>query len=192
MHYHTQTVRHKALNSLNIHKSMGGDGIPPVILKGASTAIVKPLHHLFDICIKRSKIPSEWRDHFICPIPKAGDKTSVSNYRPISYDLSWSKHYEAISKKAYNQLYLIKRRFSNGCPSSVKRMLYIALVRSQLTYCSPVWRPMFLHDIIRLEKIQRRATKFIVNDSSLSYRERLISLNLMPLMYFYEYIDLPS
>ena len=108
----------------------------------------------------------------------------------FSCDLSWSKHYEAISKKAYNQLYLIKRRFSSGCPSSVKRMLYIALVRSQLTYCSPVWRPMFLRDIIRLEKIQRRATKFIVYDSSLSYRERLISLNLMPLMYFYEYIDL--
>ena len=80
--------------------------------------------------------------------------------------------------------------FSRACPSSVKRSLYLTLVRSKLTYCSQVWRPMLVKDIKTLEKIQRQATKYIVSDSSLNYRDRLISLQLFPLMYFYELLDL--
>uniref|UniRef100_A0A1X7SE02 Reverse transcriptase domain-containing protein n=1 Tax=Amphimedon queenslandica TaxID=400682 RepID=A0A1X7SE02_AMPQE len=85
----------------------------------------------------------------------------------FSSDLSWSNHYKHISKKAYGQLLLLKRTFTTTCPS-VKRLLYISLVRSQITYCSPVWRPMFIKDIVTLERIQRRSTKFIVGNS-LSY-----------------------
>ena len=117
--------------------------------------------------------------------------SSVSNCRDLgivfSSDHSWSNHYKHISKKAYGQL-LLKRTFTTTCPS-VKRLLYISLVRSQITYCSPVWRPMFIMDIVTLERNQRRSTKFIVGNS-LSYRDRLISLNLLPLMYFYEYLDI--
>ena len=45
----------------------------------------------------------------------------------------------------------------------------------------------------RTERIQRRASKFILNlpyMSSESYRERLITLELMPLSYWHEYMDL--
>ena len=398
-------------------KCMGGDGIPPAILKGAATALLDPIHHLFQLCVSQSSIPTQWRDHYITPIPKSGDKSVISNYRPISLlssisklfekvvsdkifdflieasvsncqygfirnrstikqlllhskniinaledhqqldtvlldirkafstvphhilltklwqagitgslwrlvrsylsnrrqcvsvaghhsswlpvtsgvpqgsilgpllflihindlpsfvyfsstllyaddtklskpvsslsdcsqlqhdiwalqnwsaesglsfnsaksfllrfcpnssplvkfdyllndvpissvsncrdlgivfssDLSWSNHYKHISKKAYGQLFLLIRTFTTTCPS-VKRLLYISLVRSQITYCSPVWRPMFIKDIVTLETIQRRSTKY-----TLSYRDRLISLNLLPLMYFYEYLDI--
>ena len=48
---------------------------------------------------------------------------------------------------------------------------------------------MLVKDIVTLEKIQRRSTRFITGTPSLSYRERLISLHLLPLMYFYEYLD---
>ena len=47
-----------------------------------------------------------------------------------------------------------------------------------------------MKDIETLEKIQRRTTKYIVSDSSLDYRGRLVSLQLLPLMYFYELLDL--
>ena len=49
---------------------------------------------------------------------------------------------------------------------------------------------MLIKDIVTLERVHRRATKFIVAASSVSYRDRLITLNLLPLMYFYEYLDL--
>ena len=56
-------------------------------------------------------------------------------------------------------------------------VLYISLVRSQLIYCSQIWRPYLLKDIITLERI-RRATKFILNDYQLSYRFHLVKLHL--------------
>ena len=62
-----------------------------------------------------------------------------------------------------------------------KKMLYLSLVRSQLMYCSPV---------VKLEKVQRRATKYIVNDYSLDYYSRLRALELLPLMYQLELNDI--
>ena len=47
-----------------------------------------------------------------------------------------------------------------------------------------------LKDIICLERVQRRATKFIVNDYSANYKSRLISLQLLPLMYWLEVQDI--
>ena len=60
--------------------------------------------------------------------------------------------------------------------------MYLSLVRSQLLYCSPVWRLHLLKDIKALEGVQRRVTKFVLNDYSLDYREHLINLNILPLM----------
>ena len=70
-----------------------------------------------------------------------------------------------------------------------KKLLYISLVRSQLIYCSQLWRPYLLKDIITLERIQRCATKFILNDYQSSYRFRLVKLHLLPLMYLFELYD---
>ena len=64
-------------------------------------------------------------------------------------------------------------------------------MRSQLsmTYCSPVWRPHLIKDIISLENVQRRATKFILNDFSSNYKLRLVSLGILPLMMQLEIND---
>ena len=49
-----------------------------------------------------------------------------------------------------------------------------------------------MKDIETLEKIQRCATKYIVSDLSLDYRGRLVSLQLLPLMYFYDFLTCSS
>ena len=64
------------------------------------------------------------------------------------------------------------------------------MVRSHLIYCSPVWCPRLIKDIQLLERVQRRATKYILNDFTSDYRDRLISLELLPLMMFYELLDI--
>ena len=73
-----------------------------------------------------------------------------------------------------------------------KRLLYPTLVRSRLTYvhCSQLWRPYFLKDISILERIQKRKTKYILNDYHSPYKTRLIQLDVLPLMYQYELSDL--
>ena len=108
----------------------------------------------------------------------------------VSSNLSWTQHYDLISTSSYKSLGLIRRTFGQSTSLKAKKLLYITLVRSHLLYCSPVWRPNLIKDITRLEKIQRRATKFILNDYISSYRSRLISLHLLPLMMLFELNDL--
>ncbi len=70
-----------------------------------------------------------------------------------------------------------------------EKEIFISLVRSQLSYCSQIWRPALIKDIRKLERVQRRATKFIVGNT-LDYRNRLIKLEIMPLMYYLEMADI--
>ena len=61
--------------------------------------------------------------------------------------------------------------------------LYISLIRSQLLYCTQIWRPHLMKDILIIERVQRRTTKYILNDFTSCYKTRLLKLNLLPLMY---------
>ena len=56
-------------------------------------------------------------------------------------------------------------------------------------YCAPVWRPSLIKDMNSLERLQGRATKYIMFDFQLDYKSRLVALKLLPLMYRHEYID---
>ena len=105
-------------------------------------------------------------------------------------DLSWSDHYGHICSKAYCSLFLIRRSFSSSAHISVKKQLYLSVVRSKLPYCSQLWRPHLKKDILLLERVQRRATKYILSDYSSNYKDRLISLRILPLMYWLELNDI--
>ena len=70
------------------------------------------------------------------------------------------------------------------------RLRKSSLIQSQLLYCSVLWRPQHKKDIEKLERIQRKATKFILNDYNTDYFTRLKTLNLLPLMYFFEMNDI--
>ena len=63
---------------------------------------------------------------------------------------------------------------------STLRTLYLALVRSQLEYCSVVWSLHRSKNISKLERIQRRATKFILKTND-DYEQRRKKLNLLSL-----------
>ena len=58
--------------------------------------------------------------------------------------------------------------------------LYCSLVRSNLEYCSVVWSPYTKRNTDKLERVQRRATKFILRSDD-PYDIRLKKLNLMSL-----------
>ena len=110
---------------------------------------------------------------------------SVSKQRDLGIldknDLTWTDHYNYICSKAYRSLNLIRRTISVSSSTKTKKFLYLSLVRSQLTYCSQLWR---------LILIQRRATKFIMSNTS-TYKDRLQqSLHILPLMYWLEIQDI--
>ena len=74
----------EALESLDVSKSMGVDGIPSKLLKSCALALYIPIHHLFSVSLTKHIIPNEWKCHSITPIHTSGDKAQVTNYRPIS------------------------------------------------------------------------------------------------------------
>ena len=132
-----------------------------------------------------SNIPNYYiNDKLICRKEETKDLGIIFNT-----DLCWDEHHRTITSRAYRCLYLLKRTFTTHAVTS-KKLLCISLVRAQLTYCSQLWRPYLIKDIIVLERVQRRATKFILNDYQSSYRSRLLTLNLLPLMYLFEIYDI--
>ena len=52
------------------------------------------------------------------------------------------------------------------------------MVRSHLEFAGSVWSPYKLTQIRALEKVQKRATKLVRSCKRLSYKERLMNLNL--------------
>ena len=90
-------------------------------------------------------------------------------------DLSWSTHIDKISNKDNKIL---------GCKGFqdvfTLRTLYLTLVRSQPECCSFVWSPHTSRNISKLERIQRRATKFILKTND-DYEQRRKKLNLLSL-----------
>ena len=49
-----------------------------------SGLIFPNIHHLFTISLSRQIILEEWRINLVVPFRKSGNKSEVSNYRPIS------------------------------------------------------------------------------------------------------------
>lgn len=94
--------------------------------------------------------------------------------------LSWNLHIDKVVAKANRMLGLIKRTCRDFDDRKTLRTLYRALVRSHLEYCSLIWSPYTKTNVEKLEKVQRRVTKFILKTED-CYDSHLKKLNLLML-----------
>ncbi|XP_045541428.1 uncharacterized protein LOC123722911 [Papilio machaon] len=81
----------KSLQSLDIHKSSGPDGIPPIVLRTCAPELAPVLTRLFRFSYSLGVVPKSWKTAIIHPIPKKGDSSDPSNYRPIAITTLFSK-----------------------------------------------------------------------------------------------------
>ena len=88
------------INSLN-HSSPGWDELPAQIFKSCIDKYIEPLTYIINKSISDGIFPDEMKIAKIIPIYKAGDKSTISNYRPISVLSLFSKVFEKIM---YNHL----------------------------------------------------------------------------------------
>src|ERR1700755_2739043 len=73
-----------AHSELNTKKAYGPDGIPPLFLKTCASELASCLGKLFRLCLSTLTFPSCWKRALIQPVPKKGNQSQPSNYRPIS------------------------------------------------------------------------------------------------------------
>lgn len=80
-----------AIKKLPSKKTQGTDHVPCDLVREFWCEPSGPLLCIFNESIKRGVYPSMWKGARICPVFKAGDNTSISNYRPVSVLSSFSK-----------------------------------------------------------------------------------------------------
>ena len=78
------------------HKATGPDTIPPTVLKELSHQISPILEIIFNKSLQTGQVPNDWKEAYVAPIFKKGDKHNPCNYRPISLTCIISKCMEHI------------------------------------------------------------------------------------------------
>jgi hypothetical protein len=81
----------------------------------------------------------------------------------ITNTLQWDQHINNITAKANKTLGFLRRNLK--IPSiRIKKQAYQTLVRPLVEYASTVWNPYMKTEINKIEAVQRRAARYVVNN----------------------------
>ena len=100
----------------------------------------------------------------------------------IDRQLTFTSHVDNIVSDA-NKLVGLIRRCITSLDKQTFLLLFKTLIRPKLEYNNSVWWTLNKCDLVKLESVQRRATKLIPGLRNLSYTERLRALSLPSLQY---------
>ena len=81
----------------------------------------------------------------------------------LQSDLNWDRHIQQKVSKANSMLALVQRNLKISSIKT-KELAYKALVRPHLEYASTVWSPWQQGLTKSIEKVQRRAARFVLNN----------------------------
>ena len=99
----------------------------------------------------------------------------------VTFDpkLNFNHHIYEITHKATKILGILKRTFL-FLNKKTFLLLYKSLIRPHLENANVIWYPKYKYQPISVERVQRRATKLLMETRHMTYTQRL------------EYLDLPS
>jgi len=80
----TEEETYELLSNTDTTKANGHDDISALMLKRTALSIAPIVTELFNISISHGVLPQDWKTARVSPIPKSGDNTNPSNYRPVS------------------------------------------------------------------------------------------------------------
>ena len=93
------------LQTLKVGKASGPNGLNNLILRELSSQLASPFCSLFNQSLRLGIMPASYKEANVCPVPKKGDLSVTSSYRPIYLLNSESKVFEkTIFKHLYNHL----------------------------------------------------------------------------------------
>ena len=95
----------KNLSKLKTNKSTGLDRITARLLKDAAVVIAPSLTQIFNLSLSSSTFPQIWKNGRVTPIFKSGERSDMTNYRPITVLPILSKILERfVHTQIYNYL----------------------------------------------------------------------------------------
>lgn len=144
------SVVEKVLKELDAGKSMGPDKLNPLLLKSMSKVFAMPLTLIFQESARSGKIPAVWKDARVTPLFKKGQKSSPSNYRPVSLTSIVCKCMEIIVRTSVIE-HLVKNNlisdaqfgFRNG-RSCILQLIDVMEEWSNYVECDENWDTIYL------------------------------------------------
>jgi len=89
----------------------GPDNLPYWFLRTAAPVLALPLSHLFQLSLRGSTVPSQWKSANIFPLPKIPQPLTCSDYRPISLTSILCRVLERLLLREYYYPLLIKHPY---------------------------------------------------------------------------------
>lgn len=91
----------------------------------------------------------------------------------FSSTMNWSAHVDAVVAKASRMLYFFQRNFKHA-PTGLKETLYVTNIRPVLEYACQSWDPFTNKNIDKLERVQKRASRFVTANYDFTVRSSSI------------------
>ena len=85
-----------AANKLKCSFAPGPDGLPAAVICRCVGALAEPLSRVFNRSFEQAKFPRIWKQSFMTPVFKRGDRHNVTDYRGITSLSAVSKLFEII------------------------------------------------------------------------------------------------
>ena len=78
--------------------------------------------------------------------------------------MEWSKPIETMTNMANSKLSFLRRNLK-GCPEKLKQTAYFSLIRSFMfmEYDATVWDPYQKYNSDNVQRVQRRAARFVIS-----------------------------
>ena len=104
----------------------------------------------------------------------------------INPKLIFNEHHRSLLVQSSQKLGLVKRNYSFTKCINSRKILYLSLIRSLFEHCSAVWSPCNQTQMDKFAKIQKRAVKWVFNETyerypRSEYLKKLRYLNVLPI-----------
>ena len=101
--------------------------------------------------------------HSYCLNGKIIKNSDHCKYLGVTFDrnLNWEKQINLIVAKAYKMLHYVMRNL-RGSSRKAKEKGYLSLVRPIVEYATTVWDPYHCGQVKKIEKIQRKAARYVM------------------------------
>ena len=160
----TEKLR-KQLDKPNISKAAGPDQLHPKLIYELREILIKPLYIIFNKSLEAGRLPSSWKEAYIKPIFKKGNKHMTSNYRPVSLTAVCCKILERLIRQdimqhlEYNKLLSDHQHGFRSGRSCSTQLLEIMEIWSNLLEKGNAWDCVYLDFAKAFDKVPHHRLK---------------------------------